>query len=62
MLGKFEGKRKRWVAEDEMVRQHYQLNECEFEQTSGNTGGQRNLEYCSPWGHRVRYDLGTEQQ
>ena len=38
------------VAEDEMVRQHHQLNGCEFEQTSGDSGGQRNLACCSPWG------------
>ena len=56
MLGKSEGKRKRWVAEVEMVRQHHQLNESEFEQTSGDSGGQKNLACCSPWCHKK---LGT---
>ena len=28
------------VAEDEMVRQHHLLNECEFEQTVGDCGRQ----------------------
>ena len=36
----------------------------EFEQTLGDTEGQRSLVCCSPWGHRVRYDLAdmTQQQ
>jgi len=37
------------MAEDEMVRErkHHQLNGHEFEQTLGDNGGQRNLEfYC----------------
>ena len=45
-----------------MVRQHHQLNGHEFEQTLGDTGGQRSLACCSPWGCRVRHDLVTEQQ
>ena len=49
MLGKIEGKR-RPVAEDEMVRQHHQLNEHEFEQTLRDSGGQGSLACCSPWG------------
>ena len=48
MLGKIEGKR-RPVAEDEMVRQHHQLNEHEFEQTLRDSGGQGSLACCSPW-------------
>ena len=32
-----------------MVRQHHQLNGCEFEQTPGDSGGQRSLASCSPW-------------
>ena len=32
MLGKTEGKRRRRVAEDEMVRQHHQLDGYEFDQ------------------------------
>ena len=45
-----------------MVREHYQLNEHEYEQTSGNSGEQRSLTCSSPWGRRVRHDLVAEQQ
>ena len=41
---------------------HHQLNEHESEQTSGDSEEQGSLVCGSPWGHRVRYDLGTEQQ
>ena len=40
------------MAEDEMVRQHYQLNGHESEQTLGDNEGQRNLVGYSPWGHK----------
>ena len=50
------------MAEDEMVRLHHRLNRHEFEQTLGDSEGQRSLACCSPWGHRVRHDLATEQQ
>ena len=51
------------MAEDEMVRQHHQLNEHEFKQTLGDSGGQRSLACCSPWGsQRVGHDLETDQQ
>ena len=33
-----------------MVRQHFQLNGHEFEQTLGDGGGQGSLACCSPWG------------
>ena len=39
-LGKIEGKRKRGAAEDEMVREHHQLNEHASQQTLGNSKGQ----------------------
>ena len=42
-----------------MVRQYHQLHGREFEQTQEDSGGQRNLAYCSPWGHKVGV---TEQQ
>ena len=42
-----------------MVGCHHCLNECEFEQTLGDGGGQERLVCCSPWGHK---DLVTEQQ
>jgi len=40
------------VAEAEVVREHYQFNGHEFEQTLGDSGGQRRLACCSPQGHR----------
>ena len=40
------------MAEDEMVREHHWLNGCEFEQTPGDSGGQRSLVCHSPWGHK----------
>ena len=36
-LGKFEGKKNRGAAEDEVVRQHHQLNGHEFAQTQGDS-------------------------
>ena len=35
-----------------MVGWHDQLNGCEFEQTLGDSGGQRNLARCGLWGHK----------
>ena len=53
LLGKIEGKRRRgWVDEDEMVRQHDQLNGHEFEQTPEDSEGQGSLAWCSPWGRK----------
>ena len=46
------------VTEDEMVGWHHLLNGHEFEDSEG----QGSLVCCSWWGHRVRQDLGTEQQ
>ena len=40
----------------------HHLNEHEFEQTPGDSKGQGSLVCCSPQDHRVRHDLGTEQQ
>ena len=59
MLGKIEGKRRRGPTEDETVGWHHQLNGHEFEQTSGDSEGQRNLACCSPWG--VKESNTTEQ-
>ena len=50
------------MTEDEMVGWHYRLNGHEFEQILGGGEGQGSLACCSPWGHRVGHDLGTEQQ
>ena len=38
------------MTEDEMVREHHQLNGHEFEHTPGDSGGYRSLTCCSPWG------------
>ena len=35
---------------------------CFYLVTPGDSGGQRSLVCCSPWGHRVGHDLATEQQ
>ena len=51
MLGNRKQKEKR-VAEDEMVRQHYQFNGHEFEQTPGDSERQGSLACCSPWGYK----------
>ena len=48
------------VTEDKIVRYHHWLNGHEFEQTLGDSEGQRSLACCSPWGGKVRHDLATE--
>ena len=50
MLGKIEGKKEKGAAEDETVRKHHQFNGHEFEETPRDSGGQRSLACCSPWG------------
>ena len=50
--GKDERQKEKGAAEDEMVRQHHQLNGQESEQTLGDSGGQRRLPGCSPWDHK----------
>ena len=50
------------MTEDEMVGWHHQFNGHEFEQAPGDSEGQKRLVCCSSWGHRVRYDLATEQK
>ena len=59
--GKDWRQKEKGAAEDEMVRQHHQLNAYEFEQLPGDSGGQRSLACCSPWGRRVGHNLATEQ-
>ena len=60
--GKYEDRRRRRpLTEEEMVGWHHRLDGHEFEQTSGDSEGQRSLACCSPWGCRVRLDLVTEQ-
>ena len=40
------------MAKNEMVRQHHQLDEHEFEQTLGDSEGQGSLACRSPWGRK----------
>ena len=54
--GKDWGKEEKGSTEDEMVGWHHQLNGYEFEQTPGDSGGQRSLACYSPWDHK---ELGT---
>ena len=53
---------KKRVTENETVGWHHQLNGHEFEQTPGDSEGQRSLACCSPCDCRVRHDWVTEQQ
>ena len=59
MLEKIEGKGRKRVTEDEMVRERHWLNGHEFEQTRGDGRGQGSLACCSPWGHK---DLVVQQK
>ena len=45
-----------------MVGWHHRFNGHELGKTPGDGEGQRGLESCGPWGHRVRHDLATQQQ
>ena len=38
------------MTEDEMVSWHHRLNGHESEHAPGDSGGQRSLVCCSPWG------------
>ena len=40
------------MTEDEMVGWHHRHNECEFEQTPGDSEGKGSLACCSPWARR----------
>ena len=46
------GQEEKGTTEDEMVGWHHQLDEHEFEQTPGVSGGQRTLLGYSPWGRK----------
>ena len=46
------------MTEDEMAGWHHRCNEHELGQTPGDGEGQGDLACCSPWGRRVRHDLG----
>ena len=60
-VGKDWRQEEKQAAEEEMIREYYWLRGHEFEQTPGDSRGQRSLVCCSPWGCRVRHGLGTEQ-
>ena len=49
MLG--DCRQKKGVAEDKMIRWHYQLSGYELEQTPGDSGGQEPA-CCNPWGRK----------
>ena len=51
-----------WLAEDEIVGWHHQLNGYEFEQSLGGGEGQRSRACCSPWGHKESDMTANEQQ
>ena len=38
------------MTEDELVGWHHQVSGHDFEQTLGDSEGQRSLTCCSPWG------------
>ena len=57
--GKDWGQEEKEMTEDEMVGWHHRLDGHEFEQTLGDSEGQRSLVCCSPWGHK-KSDM-TEQ-
>ena len=63
LIGKDPDARKeKGMTEDEMVGWHHQLIGHEFEFGLGDSEGQGSLACCSPWGHRIRHNLGTEQK
>ena len=47
------------MTEDETVRLYHQLNEHEFKQTLGCSGGQRSLACCSLWSHK-EWDMTSD--
>ena len=52
MLRNIEGRRRGEIVEDEMVGWHHQLSGHGFEQTLGDSRGQRSLACYSPWDHK----------
>ena len=50
------------MIEDEMVRWHHQLKGHEFEQTLGDSGGQKPGMLKSVESQKVGHELATEQQ
>ena len=60
--GKGWGQEENGVTEDGMIVWHHWLNGHEFEQTMGDTVGQRSLVCCKEGSQRVGHNLATEQQ
>ena len=60
--GKDWGQEKKGTPEDEMVGWCHQLNGHGFEYIPGVCDGRGGLACCSPWDHKVRHDLATEQK
>ena len=61
VAGKDWGQVEKGATEDEMVEQNHQLNEHNFEQIPGDSGGQRSLACCMEL-QSVGQDLETQQQ
>ena len=61
MLGKTESKRRRGR---QRMRWLHSITDSghKSEQTPGDSGGQRRLACCSPWGHGIGHDLVSEHQ
>ena len=49
-LGNLKTSTEKGAAEDELVGWYHRLNGHEFQQTLGNSRGQRSLACCGPWG------------
>ena len=60
--GKDWGQEEKGMAEVGMVGWHHWISGHEFKWTPQDIGGQRSLVCFSPWCHRIRYKLNTEQQ
>ena len=50
--GKDQRQKEKGAVEAEMVRQHHWFKGHEFEQTPGDSGGQKSLACCGSWGHK----------
>ena len=56
------GQEEKAMTEDEVVGWHHWLNGHEFEQALRESGGQKSLVHCSPWGHKESDTTATEKQ
>ena len=60
--GKDWGQEEKGATEEEIVGRHHWLSEHEFEQTPGDSEGQRSLACKSPWGCKESDDFVTKQR